>query len=161
MKQIPLTQGYVALVDNEDNEELMRHKWCVQSGRGGPRAIRSIWDKETKTRRQIHMARQLMQPPPGMEVDHINHDTLDNRRRVNLRICSRQENLRNRRKFTGCSSHFKGVCRTKRAKKWQASICIHGCLKHLGYFYSEVEAAHVYNIAATQNFGEFALLNDV
>jgi hypothetical protein len=65
------------------------------------------------------MHRMIMRPPKGMVVDHINGNGLDNRR-CNLRICTRQENARNRRKHADGKSRFLGVY--LRGKKWQAFV---------------------------------------
>lgn len=90
MKQIPLTKGQFAIVDDEDFEELSKHKWYAQ--RGGPfyYAARRNW----KTGELLLMHRVVMQTPKGMVCDHINHNTLDNRKH-NLRNCLHKENLLN------------------------------------------------------------------
>jgi hypothetical protein len=96
-----------------------------------------------------------------MEVDHWNHDGLDNRRE-NLRVCTKAQNNHNCRKHRWhngeyTSSKYKGVCWNKTEKKWMAYIH----RKTLGYFRTEEEAALAYNAAATRDFGEFAVLNDI
>lgn len=101
----------------------------------------------------------------GYYVDHINHNSVDNRRE-NLRLCTMAENLRNSRKLDrSTSSRYKGVCymiSSKRKKRWIAYIEIEkGKRKYLGYFHTETEAALAYNQAASEYFGEFANLNDI
>jgi hypothetical protein len=91
----------------------------------------------------------LMKPPAGMQVDHINGDPLDNRR-SNLRICTRQENLRNRR-ITHGRSKYKGVRWYQ--GRWTASIKV-ACN-------SEREAAELFNKLAQVAYGEFASLNEL
>jgi hypothetical protein len=94
-----------------------------------------------------------------MFVDHVNHDTLDNRR-SNLRLCTRIENGRNRRANVGPqSSEYKGVQWVKADRRWKAQICVDKRPITVGSFGSEIEAAVAYNAAATRYFGEFALLN--
>jgi hypothetical protein len=98
-------------------------------------------------------------------VDHINHNTLDNRY-VNLRICFRSENQQNRRKHQhrhgqALTSKYKGVRWHSTRKKWMAQITLKGTNKHLGVFEHEQEAATAYNEAAQKHFGEFACLNDL
>lgn len=95
MKTIPLTQGKVALVDDEDYEELSRFKWCATKNRrgkfyavrGGPRAGGG------SPTVQMHVV--IAGTPAGMDTDHIDGDSLNNQR-SNLRICTRAENLSNR-----------------------------------------------------------------
>ncbi len=98
-----------------------------------------------------------MQPPEGYEVDHINHDGLDNRR-CNLRLATRANNCHNQRSFKG-SSKYKGVWRV--GEKWAACIRVDGRSKRLGTFVSEKEAALAYNQAAREHYGEFAKLNEI
>lgn len=95
----------------------------------------------------------------GQIVDHINGDTLDNRR-ANLRICSSLENTRNARKRGGgTSSIYKGVSWWKNISKWGAYIRVKGKLVILGYFDDEVLAAKAYDKAALETFGRFSRLN--
>ncbi len=158
MKEIPLTQGYVALVDDKDYEWLSQWKWRVSLMRGGSKAVRSAPRVGGGREQNIHMSRQIMDAPSGMPVDHWDHDTLNNQR-VNLRVCTSAQNAANRRKSPNCSSQFKGVHWHKGARKWHARIRVDGLLKHLGSFTDELEAALVYNAAALEHFGAFALPN--
>ena len=90
-------------------------------------------------------------------VDHINHDTLDNRR-ANLRVCTSSNNSMNRVKFCG-ASQYKGVYWHKRDQCWRASIKHLGTNRRLGTFSTEVDAAMAYDVAARKYHGEFAYLN--
>ncbi len=78
MKEIPLTQGYVALVDDDDYEELSKYKWRVDLQRSGPKAKRNSFVSEGEGQKTIYMSRQIMDAPSGMPVDHWDHDTLNN-----------------------------------------------------------------------------------
>jgi hypothetical protein len=104
------------------------------------------------------MHRQIMQPPKGMLVDHADGNKANNCR-LNLRICTRQENQRNTAKHGGTTSRFKGVSFDRRLRKWGAAIQAGGKRIWLGYFTDEAEAARAYDRAAVELFGEFARLN--
>ena len=160
MKEIPLTQGFAAIVDDCDYEELMRFKWYAQKDSGtGAYYARRTMPRANGKQCKIQMHRQILDTQPGQPVDHANHDTLDNRR-ANIRKCTPSQNQGNRRKrLRAASSQFKGVYRRKDTSRWCARIRFVGNLRSLGYFDEEVEAARAYNVAASELFGEFALLN--
>jgi len=166
MRTIELTQGQVALVNDEDYGGLNQFKWFAV---WSPNTKSFYAERHSKTvngkRHTISMAREVLGLQKGdkRQADHINHDTLDNRR-CNLRICTHQQNGMNRRKrrpHAGkkCSSRYSGVCWDKRAKKWRAYIRHNGKRIYLGYFTSEIEAAKAYDKKAKELFGEFANLN--
>ena len=154
MKRIKLTQGKFALVDDEDFEWLNERKWCAAKTTYGG-FIADSWDGKLK--RTIRMHREITNAPKGLDVDHKNHDTLDNRRE-NLRVCTRSQNLSNQRKTRG-SSKYKGVSWFKRRKKFQAYIKKNSKHIGLGYYANEVQAAKAYDKKAKELFGEFACLN--
>jgi len=91
-------------------------------------------------------------------IDHINNDRADNRV-ANLREASKSENCRNRKSHKGSSSKFKGVFWHKSDKRWRASIYIHGKLRYLGQYMSEIDAAKAYDQVAIKEFGKFAKTN--
>lgn len=158
MKTIPLTQGKVAIVDDEDFEQLSRFKWYAfrdSSKRQQWRARRQVTIGKKK-QRGILMHRQLMGFPPG-EVDHKNRDGLDNRR-SNLRRATDSQQMSNRI-GSHCESKtgFRGVY--AHCKKFQSHIRDGGVHRFLGTFPTKVEAALAYDKAARRIFGEFAVLN--
>lgn len=153
-KSIPLTRGKFAIVDDEDFEELSKHKWyCSIAGY----AIRSIYVGR-KQQTKIWMHREIIHTPPDMQTDHINGNRLDNRR-GNLRICTSCGNSKNRKLNKNNISGFKGVAWDKKHKRWWVHIKTNGNQKHLGYFDDTVQAAHAYDEAAKKYHGEFARLN--
>ncbi|KKN85747.1 hypothetical protein LCGC14_0275520 [marine sediment metagenome] len=162
MKEIPLTQGFVSLVDDEDYEWLSLWKWyaAVSVQAGGPRAVRVAPKADGGSgHRIIYMHRVILDAQPGEDVDHANHDTLDNQRK-NIRRCTRSQNLMNSRKRLGCSSRYKGVYWHKRDRRWLAQIQKEGKRYHLGCFSNERDAACAYDLAAVEYFGEFASPNN-
>lgn len=93
-----------------------------------------------------------------MVVDHINGNSLDNRKQ-NLRLCSRQENNRNSAPRKNSTSKYKGVSWSTCKSKWTVKIRVNGKSKHIGYFSDEKLAAEAYNKAAKQYYGDFAWIN--
>ncbi len=165
MKEIKLSQGKVALVDDEDYEMLNKYKWYAHYKKSGDSFYARRTIKFTKGCGKIEMHRQIMNTPKGMHTDHINHDTLNNQK-SNLRICSPSENARNRgsqsvQKKKKCASQYKGVCRSTQINKWQSQIQCNKKHIHIGTFTNEEDAARAYNDKATELFGEFAVLNEI
>jgi hypothetical protein len=159
-KEIPLTQGFFALVDDEDYEALNKFKWHVDERKDGKdwRAVRSLPRTKTGPRKTIFMHRFILNANDGQIVDHKNGNGLDNRR-ANIRLCSQGQNLANMRNTQHHSSRFKGVYWYERVKKWQVNIRKDGRTQYLGRFYSEEVAARVYDAKAKELFGDFAKLN--
>ena len=140
-KEIPLTQGKVALVDDDDYEELSKYKWCVKK-----RSHTCYAKRSSKTvsgiRHTILMHTVILETPKGMETDHINGNGLDNRKE-NLRIVTRRGNAQNRR--VKKTSKYIGVTRMSDCNRWRAQICINGKKGlNLGLFENEIDAANAY-----------------
>lgn len=155
MKEIPLTQGKVALVDDEDYEWLMQWKWCFHSGY----AIRNRRKDDGEGSKHIYMHREINKTPPDLRTDHINGVRTDNRK-CNLRNVTMQENNMNRGKPNkdNFTSVYKGVFWYNGF--WVARIMINRKSKHLGKFTNEIACANCYNHHAKNIFGEFAYLNE-
>ena len=159
MKTIELTQGKIALVDDEDYESLIKHSWCLSKCSNTNYAIRGV--TENGKHRSILMHREIMRPPPGLIVDHINGDGLDNRK-ANLRLVTESQNHYNQKKQSRpTSSAYKGVYWHKRDKVWMVRIQSTGTYHYIGSFKSEREAALAYNRAAIRLHGNHAKLNIV
>lgn len=159
MKEIKLTHGKVAIIDDDDFEMVSGHRWHVSfKDNNAFYAATNVYPTSGHTIIQMHIL--IIGKKPGFEIDHINHNGLDNRR-VNLRHVTSQQNNFNRAKRKNCSSAFKGVHWNKCFKKWQASIVLGGSKNYLGGFLNEVDAAKAYNSAAIKNYGEFACLNKI
>lgn len=163
-REIPLTKGYVAIVDDDDFEQLSATKWCVKiSGKYRyaygwvPIPTYNRWRQVVKRGRSELMHRYITGAEPGQQVDHVNHNGLDNRRE-NLRLCSRAENQANQLPRGG-SSCYRGVSWYKPSQKWVAQLQSGGAHVYREYFNDEVDAAKAYDAAAREQFGEFANLN--
>lgn len=147
-KEIPLTRGKFALVDDDDYTELSKHKWRVS---GSGYAKRSV--KVSGKTRDIFMHLAILQPQPGFEGDHIDRNPLNNTR-ANLRPATRSQNAIN---TAWRSGRFRGV--RKAGVFWRAEIKSNGKRYSLGTYATEEDAALAYDIAAIEKHGEFAALN--
>ena len=156
MKEIPLSRGMVALVDDEDSEDLSRFKWYAHPTHHTFYAARGIRLNGKHIIEMMH--RRILDVEPGELVDHKNHNGIDNRRE-NIRTCTVAENAKNRLKRTSASSRFKGVCWDAINKKWKASIKLNKKLRHIGLFADEEDAARAYDREAVKTFGAFRCLN--
>lgn len=156
MKEIKLTQGQVALVDDDDYGWLVQWKW--QALRSSTKYYATRMDR-TNGLTCIYMHRAIMSAPLGMEVDHINGDGLDNRR-SNLRLCTGLENHFNLRKIKPATSKYKGVCVSPEgyitAYAYENDRTV-----YIGRFKTEEDAALAYNEATLKIHGEFARLNEI
>lgn len=159
IREIPLTRGYVALVDDADFEWLNQWKWYFRPHDCSVGiAVRNRRKDDADGSSHVRMHRALLGVTDRrVLVDHINHNTLDNRRE-NLRVCTPRQNLGNQLSRPG-SSVYKGVCWKKRQRRWHSQITTPRGNRHLGYFVDEEDAAQAYDVAAVEVFGEFALLN--
>lgn len=170
MRLIFLTKNEFCLVDDEDYASLSVNKWTLaQCGNRIKKLYAKRCTKKTidgvKKCTQHYMHRQILgEIPKGMTVDHINGNGLDNRK-INLRICTRSENLMNSKKANRKTfSKYKGVTYFNRKglnKRWCARLGCRENPRSLGYYLTEKEAAAAYNKAALEFYGEFANLNNL
>ena len=155
MKELALSQGKVALVSDEDFDVSNRFKWSFTHG-----YARRI-EKVSGIKKRIYLHRFILDAKEWEEVDHINGDPLDNTR-DNLRLCTHKENLSNKKTPSHNTSGYKGVTyfkHGKRIKRWKAEVKVDGKTKCLGYYFTPLEAATVYNQKAIEIYGEFAKIN--
>jgi hypothetical protein len=164
MRTIPLhgktAAGRVALVDDEDYALVMAYRWCVKQRERGPGRTADGPYAQTDIRRDdgrmtTTKMHNLILGCKG--IDHRNGDGLDNQR-ANLRVATRSQNAANQGPRAG-TSQYKGVSWNRRDQKWHAQICHNRYVRCLGYFTSEEDAAHAYDVAAREAFGPFARLN--
>lgn len=156
MKTIRLTHGKITLVDDEDYEELSKHRWYFDHL--GYAARNSKKCDNMPKRKTIFLHRVVAKTISGMHTDHINGDRLDNRK-SNLRACTNAQNRKNMKMHKNNSLGFKGIRR--HGKKFQAVIQNEKKFMCLGTFTTKEEAATAYNIAAIKYHGEFANLNNI
>jgi hypothetical protein len=157
MKEIPLTKGQVALVDDEDYDRVMQYNWYYND----MYAIRALPRINGKQYRQ-NLSNFIMQVPNSVMLDHKDRKPLNNQK-YNLRQCTFAQNARNIKLPTG-TSKYRGVTyyHDKRRNKppcWQARIRVNNKSIFLGYFDDPVIAAQTYDVKAHELHGEFAVLN--
>jgi hypothetical protein len=152
-------QGQEVLVDDEDYDHVAGLPWYISHSAKksyGYVVYATKRDPKTHKQKRIRMHRLIMnETSPKVFIDHINHNTQDNRKR-NLRRCTRQQNGFNRKKNKNMTSTYKGVCWSKGHKKWVSCIKLDGKNIYIGHYDSEIEAHEAYKLKAIELFGEFA-----
>jgi hypothetical protein len=154
-KEIKLSHGKTAIVDNDWHDYLSQWKWRANFSGWKWYAFRNEGGKIVKMHRVI-----MGVTDRNIQVDHINGKSLDNRR-ANLRLCTMAENQRNRGPAKSNTSGFKGVYWDTRAGKWHAHITVNNKKTNLGLYADSIDAARAYNAAATKWHGPFAYLNPI
>lgn len=142
----------LVIIDDEDYQFVSQNNWSIRTNSSG----QIYFENRGKS---LH--RLIMNCPKGMVVDHVDGNTLDNRK-SNLRICTKLQNQYNQKKHKGTRhSSYKGVTFRKelKTKPWEAFIYKDYKSTRLGYFATEKEAAVAYNAKALELYGQFAKLN--
>ena len=171
MEKIPLSQGKVAVVDDEDYDWLMEWKWHYVEYATNYGAARTQLKEELKRewngvpQKKINMNRAIWEKHNGpiegdLVVNFTNGDGLD-LRKENLRLATRSQKQWSQKVRPRGTSQYKGVCWFKQSRKWLAQIVVNYKVIRLGFFEDEKEAARAYNKAARKYFGEFARLNEI
>jgi len=158
MKEIKLKNGQYTKVDNDDFEKFKNFSWFL---------IKNVYKSSSyyyvtrsNNGKPCKLHREIMGSPKGLMIDHINHDTLDNRK-CNLRVCTHQDNQRNRNLNKNNTTGFKGVTYHKHKEYiyYVAQLYLNGKNIFLGTFKKSIDAAKKYDEEVTRLFGDFALTN--
>ena len=155
MQEIPLTKGYVAIVDDDDYEKVAAFKWCahVDSKNGKVYAYRNSRSVPNCMHRFI-----MGETNPKILIDHKNGNGIDNQRH-NLRRANSSRNNANTGKYKINKSGYKGVHWDKVEKQWVAQITADRKKTFIGRFSEKEDAAKAYDALAFKIFGPFAVLN--
>lgn len=147
-KKVPLGNGQFAIVDDEDFELVSRYKWHTMASKDKSHIYAAS---------RLRMHRLIIDAPPDMFVDHINGDTLDNRR-CNLRLCTNAQNQQNTGSRGG-SSRYKGVSFNKKSGKWIGAFLFEGRRYYCGLWDSEDDCARAVDKKRGEVCGTFASKN--
>ena len=157
MREIPLTKGKVALIDDGDFDRVIQNNWiAVEEWPGIWYAISNRPKGSHPQKFRLH--RFILQAPQGVQVDHRNGDGLDNRKE-NLRLATPSQNQQNRHNLSLNTSGYRGVTWHKKCQKWQSVIKLNGKNYYLGLYINPESAASAYDLKVIELFGEFARLN--
>lgn len=147
-KKIPIGNDQFAIVDDDDYERVSQYKWHAMAN--GPKT-------HIYAATKLRMHRLIIDAPPECFVDHINGDTLDNRR-CNLRLCTNSQNQQNTGSRGG-TSKYKGVSFQARTRKWIAGFQYNGINYHCGTWDNEEDAARAVDKKRGEVCGDFASKN--
>jgi hypothetical protein len=159
MKEIPLTQGKFAKVDDEDFDALNAYRWHVSSTGYAVRNVPHPTGARRQTLLGMHRSIAGLEFGDSRNIDHIDGDRLNNQRK-NLRIATFAENTRNKRRHANNMTGFKGVSWRKDVGKFWARIGKGKKNISLGFFDDAASAHEAYKKAAKDMFGEFASAGD-
>jgi len=155
MKDIKLSGGYVALVDDGDFDNLNKYKWYAQV------AKYVNYARGTVDKKPVMMHRFIMGvTDPSICVDHRDGDGLNNQR-SNLRIATKSQNNTNRLRYKNLTGKYRGVSWSKQNGNWRAQIRLNTKKINLGGYDNQEDAAKAYNEAAIKYHGDFAIINNL
>lgn len=158
MKKIPLTQGKLTIVDDEDFEYLNQFKWHVVSKKGIYYAVRkqylyTINHKEKYS--TIYMARLIMNTPSNCLCDHKDGNGLNNQQ-SNLRNCTKAENQQNHGPQKNNTSGYKNIYWHEQDEMWRVRISAKGQSTQGGLHHNIEDALTERDILIKEMHGRFA-----
>lgn len=161
MKEIQLTKGYVTIVDDDIYDWVNGMRWHALTTPSG-KVYASGAAKHLGNGKEVSLHRVVLATHTykTMDVDHINGDTLDNRK-CNLRLATRSQNLSNQKKKDGTKFQYKGVVYRKDRDRYMAHLTKDGKRYTSKKFKTIEEAALAYNTLAIKHQGEFAYINKI
>lgn len=155
MKEIKLNQGKITIVDDEDFERLNQYRWIVNANKKNI-YVRRYTGLINGISKYVLMHREIVNAPKHMQVDHINGNSLDNRK-TNLRLCSNKQNNYNKKNPNKSNKlKIKGVYFHNKKKKFIAQIQIDKKNIHLGQFNVLGDADSAYRKAEDKYYGKFS-----
>lgn len=157
MKIIKITQGFEAIIDDDDFEKFGKFKYHISKGKYAMRALpRTNGEKRNK---RIKLHQDIIGKKEGFVIDHINGNGLDNRK-CNLRHCTISQNEMNSPAQRNKTGKYKGVYKTSgKCSTFFSTIFRDGKVYRIGSFRDELSAAKAYDLKAKELFGEFAKTN--
>jgi hypothetical protein len=141
MKEISLTQGKTAFIDDDDFHEISKYKWFAMKRGVKFHACRNVQTPNGKRLLYLHHA-VVGKPPKGLDTDHIDGNGLNNCK-SNLRMVTRRQNMQNVH-IKNKTSIFPGVSWCKEKKKWSTAIQVKGVVNYIGRFNKEIDAYVAY-----------------
>ena len=151
MMELDLTRGFKAIIDKDDYEKISHLKWHASTTSDGHTYAKNIFK-----RKSVLLHRIIMKAKKGQIVDHINRDTLDNRK-CNLRFVNDSLNNMNQKRRNKKETIYRGVYRYSaklRTKCWVGRIQFKKIVYFLGYFHTDYEAHLAVKNKFIELFGE-------
>lgn len=155
MKEIPVGNSMVCRVDDEDFPLLSRYRWFLHKRQDRDKFY--VHCNQMGGHGHVYMHRLITACPSGMEVDHIDGDGLNNQK-LNLRLCRRLHNSRNRLPQVNNSSGQSGVYFHHGRQKWYAQISLQGKRYYIGCFPNLSDAIVARRRVEVAVFGEYTPL---
>lgn len=154
---VPISGGLFAKIDQADADVVLSYSWHLRKT-SGDHVYAQTSIRRGKSVKRLRMHHLIVPRMPGTVTDHINGDTLDNRR-ANLRRCSVAQNCQNQALGKRNTSGYRGVSWQADKRRWRAYISVNGRKRFLGRYTQAEDAARAFDKAAREIWGEFATLN--